>query len=170
MPRLRIRDAGGTMRTIVGVKLRDADNVLRTIKRIRVRHAAGVPVIVFGPLQATVNPAFVSGSFTGSSPATSNITTGSATVSVTGGASPFTYAWALYGSSPYTWAIGSAAAATTNFTANSVESGVYTEADFQVTVTDANGATATALVTAGANNQGATITKDPKDIDKGSTL
>lgn len=84
--------------------------------------------------------------------AAANIATGSVLVTPTGGVGSYTYAWTQYGTSPYTWVIGSAAAASTNFTCNAVPAGVSTSVQFLVTVTDSAGNTARGLVTAIVNN------------------
>lgn len=88
----------------------------------------------------------------GSSGAAANLTTSSTTVTPTGGVAPYTYAWTQVGTPPYTWVIGSAAAATTNFTCNSLGVGNSTSEDFLCTVTDAVGAKSTVVVPAYANN------------------
>lgn len=84
--------------------------------------------------------------------AAANIATGSVIVTPSGGIAPYTYAWTQYGTSPYTWAIGSAATATTNFTCNAVPAGVSTSVQFLITVTDSAGNMAHGLVTATVNN------------------
>lgn len=39
---IKIRDSGGTLRTITQIRMRDAGNVLRTIKRVRIRDSGNV--------------------------------------------------------------------------------------------------------------------------------
>lgn len=153
MPRIRIRNAVNSLQTVKQIRVRDENNVLRVIQRVRVRDAGNFLRTVFESMVASVNPVTVSGSFTGSPPATSNITTGSVTALVAGGTSPFTKAWTLAEPAPYTWTITSPTASSTTFTAANVESGVQTSARFRITLTDANGVTASAVVTAIANNQ-----------------
>lgn len=151
MARLRIRDAGGTLRTIVRVRVRDETNVLRTIQRISARaSSANLFKTVFQPFAAAITPSPVDGFLAGT--ATASVTTSAVTATPTGGTSPYTYAWAQTGSSPYAWTINSPAIASTSFTAAAVEVGAYATNLFQVTITDANGATATANVSASVRN------------------
>lgn len=101
-------------------------------------------------LGVTVLPTAVSGySDTG---ATASIVTNAAIATPAGGISPYTYAWAQSGSSPDSWTIGTATAASTSFTAANIAVGNISSAYFTVTVTDAIGSKATATVAATANN------------------
>lgn len=152
MPRVRFRDAAATLHTMARVRGRDAGGVLRTFQRIRMRDAGGVLRTVWQYLIVTLSPdTIVSGNTeTGG---TVNISTASVLATPVGGTGPFTYAWVRADVSAYTWVISAPAAATTHFTANAVEEGVNTFAEFQVTVTDSVGATATAIIEAGVRNK-----------------
>jgi hypothetical protein len=101
-------------------------------------------------LSVEASPPDVSGY--GNSGAAANITTGLVVATLTGGVAPYTYAWAQATSSPYTWVIGSPAAASTSFTCQALGAGTTSEVTFEVTVTDNVGATAKASVDAFANN------------------
>lgn len=102
----------------------------------------------------TAVPSLMHGTYRGTSTSPQNITTNSTLASVSGGTAPFTYAWTQYGSSPDTWTINSPSASTTSFTATSVPTGVSATASFKITVTDAAGVVATAIVNAQADNDG----------------
>jgi hypothetical protein len=69
-----------------------------------------------------------------------------------GGVPSYTYAWVQTGTSPYTWTITAPTGASTAFTCGSLGPGNTAETTFEVTVTDSVGHTATAEVTAFANN------------------
>lgn len=113
--------------------------------------ASGVGKGGAGTLTISFSPTAVAGfSDTG---ATANITTGSVTATITGNVGALTYAWALVGVEPYTWTIGTPAGATTNFTAQNVEVGVHTAADFELTVTDSIGNSGKKRITADVRNQ-----------------
>ena len=79
-----------------------------------------------------------------------NVTTQATNLTAKGGALPLTFAWA----GPAGWTIGTPAALNTAFTAQNVPPYALLEANFTLTVTDARGATATAVVTAQAENFG----------------
>lgn len=93
-------------------------------------------------LSATPAPSTAFGAYYGTGGSPRNIATGSVTLAVRGGVSPYTYAWSMTGVSAYTWTISAPTLATTNFVAQAVEAGVDTEATFVCTVTDALGASA----------------------------
>lgn len=101
----------------------------------------------------SASPSTVNGTYHGASGAAQNITTSATIASPSGGTAPFTYSWAQVGSSAYTWTIGSAATASTSFTATAVGKGEAASADFRVTVTDATGVVRTANVSANAFNE-----------------
>lgn len=136
MPRIRVRDAGGTLRTITRIRLRDATGTLRTISRIRGRDTSGTLRTFFDSLSVTVSPSTADGYVAGAS--TQNVDTGSVLATATGGTTPYSYAWTQVGTSPYTWTISSPAAASTYFTAQSLPVGVAATNTFRVTVTDAS--------------------------------
>jgi hypothetical protein len=69
------------------------------------------------------------------------ITTTIATVSVTGGVAPYTYAWVLLSGDPFAWVINAPTSSATNFTCTNT-GGDFATATFQCTVTDATAATA----------------------------
>lgn len=165
MARLRIRDAGGTLRTIVRVRMRDQAGVLKTLQRIRARSTSNDLQIVFQPFAASITPSPVDGYLAGT--VTANVTTSSVTAAATGGTAAYTYAWSQIGTSPYTWTINSPAAASTSFTAASVEVGAYATNLFKVIITDANGATATANVSASVRNAYSQAIDTYPDPDKG---
>jgi hypothetical protein len=102
------------------------------------------------PLDVVDAPTDVSGY--GNSGAVANITTGKVVATPTGGVPSYTHAWTQVGSTPYTWVINSPTAATTDFTCNALGPGNTSEAVFKDTVTDSLGHTASAVVTAFANN------------------
>ncbi len=135
MGRIKLRDASGTSQTIKRVRFRDADNVLQTMSRIRGRNAAGALQTFFEGLSVTISPSTADGYVAGST--TQNVTTGAVLAVVTGGTTPYTYAWTQTGTpSPYTWTIDTPTAASTTFTANSLPVGVVATQVFRVTVTD----------------------------------
>ncbi len=149
--RIRIRDDGGTLRTIIRIRMRDADGVLRTISRVRGRDTSGTLRTFFEGLTTTISPTTADGLYLGGG--TSNVTTGSVLAVPSGGTSPYTYLWAATGTaSPYTWTIGTSTAASTNFTAQSVPEGVVATQVFRVTVTDSVGTETTWDVFATARN------------------
>jgi hypothetical protein len=134
--RLRVRDSGGTLRTITQFRVRDDTNVLRTITRIRVRDANNVLRVVYdttgaSSFAATASPGTVHGIGNGTA------TTGNTTVTPTGGIAPYFHAWtriSYTNSTPPT--IGSASSATTNFTQTNLSAGGADSAVFRDTVTD----------------------------------
>lgn len=97
---------------------------------------------------ATASPQSVYG--TGRFP---TITTASTTVSVSGGKAPFAFAWTLV-EALGTWDATSPTSATTAFRCTSANEDDIQDATFRCTVTDANGKTATADVTAQAYRYG----------------
>lgn len=109
-------------------------------------------------LSADISPASATGY--GNSGAAANITTNAVTAKPTGGVAPYSYAWAQKTTGSYTWTIGSAAAATTSFTGQTVAPGTADQVTFEVTVTDATGAKGKATVDAVVNNG---IPYDPRD-------
>lgn len=109
-----------------------------------------VCVMPASSMSATSTPLSVSGYGSGGS--TADITTSATAASATGGAAPYTYAWAQYGTTPETWTIGAATSASTAFTATNIADGAIAFAYFKVTITDALGSKATAIVTATVNN------------------
>lgn len=89
MAQIRIRDAGGTLRTVSRIRMRDADNNLRTIQRVRVRDASGILRTVYEAMTAALSPTSLS-----QTASTSTITTaGTCMATPTGGTAPYTYLW-----------------------------------------------------------------------------
>ncbi|MEN2749356.1 hypothetical protein [Sphingomonas sp. T9W2] len=99
-------------------------------------------------VMAAANPASVFG--TGRFP---TVTTGSTTVGVSGGKTPFSFAWTTVDASG-SWEITSPTNATTAFRCTSAVQDDSQDATFRCTVTDANGKTAAADVTAQAYRYG----------------
>lgn len=137
---IRMRDAGGVLRTIKRIRMRDASGTLRTIQRIRMRDAAGVLRTVFQYLTATI-AATLSASASGAA-SSGVVTSANETVTVTGGTAPYTYAWERVAGNLAVVATAPAAA-TTSFQATVTDSGSPYVTYFQVTVTDANNAVVT---------------------------
>ncbi len=136
MPQIRIRDGGGTLRTITRIKMRDGEGLLRTIQRIRIRDASNVLRTVYQSISVTLSDATKNA--TGS---TFTITTGSVTASVSGGTAPYSYSWVeLFGGGID---IVSPTSATSTFRATGMTSGEVRSAAFNCVVTDATGAVAT---------------------------
>jgi SprB repeat len=135
MGQIRIRDTGGTLRTVTRIRARDDQGTLRTIQRVRVRDAGGILRTVFQYLVATVSPS----SLTASAATATITTTGSATVTVTGGTAPYTYAWGATDDYLDSIAATSPTSATTTFRRTSCISGDIYLARFFCRVTDAAG-------------------------------
>lgn len=131
---IRIRDAGGTLRTLARIRMRDEANNLRTIQRIRIRDASNILRTVWQAMTAAL-----SGSTASGTAATSLITTGTVTVTPSGGTAPYNYFWeaAPYNSDGV--GISTPTAATTSFRRNGCVSGDSYIGDFFCTVTDALG-------------------------------
>lgn len=134
--RTRMRDTGGTLRTITQLRGRDESNVLRTFTRVRARDAGNVLRVVYdttgaSSFAATASPANTHGIGNGSA------TTNTTTVTPTGGTAPYFHAWtrvSYTNSTPPT--INSPTAATTTFTQTNLDAGGVDRAVFRDTVTD----------------------------------
>lgn len=138
---IRMRDSGGTLRTLARIRMRDEGGVLRTIQRIRIRDVSNILRTVWQSMTAAASPGVISA--TGS---TSTITTTSAAVAVTGGTSPFTYLWSPAAYNTDSVGITSPTAAITTFRRGACNSGDTYLGDFTCEVTDALGVVATTNV------------------------
>lgn len=143
---LKMLDAASVMRTITSLSFWNG-TALVPLKRLKFMDSDGTTirtVAVFAqPLAATVSPSPVTKTQFGS-PGDS-ITTGAVTVTATGGALPFTYAWTRTAySSAVAPTIGSPTSASTTFTQTDMD--VLETATFQCVVTDAEGASVTLSV------------------------
>lgn len=135
---IRLRDAGGVLRTVARIRLRDEVGNLRVIQRIRVRDTSNILRIVFQYLTASATPTTVVQNAT-----TSTITTtGSSTCTATGGVAPFTFQWTDTGEFVDGVAASTPTAATTTFRRASCISGDTYLGNFYCRVTDATGAVA----------------------------
>lgn len=133
--RIRIRDEGGTLRTVSRIRMRDETGVLRLITRIRVRDTSNVLRTVFQYFTIDVSPTSIT-----ETASTPTIETGvSATASVTGGSAPFTYVWINSLGDPIQATTPSSA--TTTFRKTSTLRGDSYLAEFVCQVTDALGTT-----------------------------
>lgn len=138
-PRIRVRDSGGTLRTLTQIRARDSGGTLRTITRIRARDASNVLRIVWdtagtSTFSVTVTPAAIGGHSMG----TGTVTTGNVTASATGGTAPYTYAWAVvtYDHPSTAPTASGPASATTGFIQTNVAPAEFFSATFRVTGTD----------------------------------
>ena len=138
---------------IAAIRFRDSTNTLITATRGRARNAAAALKTFFSAMSASVTVTEVSGYANSSSAA--DVTTQGAGVTVTGGASPFTYLWARTDAGPHGWTISNPTASFTYFTCVAVDPFDPQTASFACTVTDPGGTTALSdTVTASANNLG----------------
>lgn len=143
---LKMLDAASVMRTITSLSFWNG-TALVPLKRLKFMDTDGTTirtVAVFAqPLAATVSPSPVSKTQIGS-PGDS-VTTGTVTVTATGGHSPMSYAWTLTAySSAVPPTIGSPTNASTTFTQSAMD--FEETATFQCVVTDFEGATVTLSV------------------------
>jgi hypothetical protein len=116
MSQIRIRDAGGILRTPTRIRIRDAGGVLQVVQRIRVRDAGNVLRTVYSAFSISASPSSLLTTRSGAT-VTASMTTGTVTVTATG-TGPFTYSWSNTGAatSP-TMSATAPSAATTAFTA-----------------------------------------------------
>lgn len=130
----RVRDAGGTLRTVTRIRARDEAGNLRTITRIRMRDVSAILRTVWEALASTISPTTLSQTGT-----TSQITTSGSATCTPAGTAPFTYFWGsdltddIIPLAPH--------AATTTFRHSAMLSGDSYGADFYCDVTDATGFT-----------------------------
>lgn len=120
--------------------------ILRPIRRISVQDVSGALRVVYVSIAVTAN--FSEFSVSGSS---SLLTISpSASVTVTGGTAPFTYAWTVVSTNgaPGTPTALTATSSTTAFRASALQAEDPLEVLFRCTVTDSTAATATVDVTA----------------------
>jgi hypothetical protein len=142
---VKIRDSGGTSRTITRIRMRDETGTLRTIQRIRIKDSTGTLRTVFSAFGISLSTDQETKVDSGAS-YTGSVTSDAVTVTVTSGTGPYTYSWART-SGDSSVGITSPTAASTTFAATVYE-GYPLTAHFRVTVTDtATGTTATADVT-----------------------
>ena len=142
---MNARDASSTPRLIVGIAVRDAGNVLRTGQQASARDATMLRTVFSAFSSATISVDNTEVSGDGYSKGSITVSTNNATVTTSGGASPFTYAWTkLTGDS--SWSIASPSAASTFFRRSGVSQNSEYNATFSCTVTDAGGHSATSPV------------------------
>lgn len=143
------------MQAFKNISVRDAGNMLRSIKNAFARDAGNASRQIFsafgGSTGVIVSPASVRGY--GNSNSSIAISTASTAVTVTGGASPYTYAWTqLTGFG--TWAATNPTGAYSSFRRGGVpQGGTEFISTWKCTVTDANGLSADSpVVTATVQN------------------
>lgn len=107
-------------------------------------------VISGGGLSASASPPAVSKTQGSFGPGALTLTSNTTTVTPAGGVAPFTYAWAYL--SGDTGVNPTAASSATSAFSGSIAVGEVKSTTFRCTVTDANGATATASVTCTLNH------------------
>lgn len=138
-----IRDAAAALKVVGSVWLRDAANVLKLAYS---SSATGAFIVSANPLTAF-------GARTGSGPLA--ITSEEVSVTITGGAAPYTYAWSLVFAYDGTWSIQSSTSDRTRFSCSAVPLGESYVAEFKCTVTDARGVSSdSATVTVTCTNYG----------------
>lgn len=144
---LKIRD-GGTLRTITNLYIKQA-GVLRRVRKLQVKDGGTLRTVATftDPLTASASPSSVSGSGGGVDGAT--VGTTSTTAMPSGGRGPYTYSWALTtnGGGNASQALNPTSA-TTQFTKTDRPAGTSVSDVWTVTITDTDGQTATAQVTA----------------------
>jgi hypothetical protein len=134
--RIRVRDSGGTLRTLTQIRARDSGGTLRTITRIRARDQNNVLRVVYDTTGASTFAATADHS-TRNGSGNGTATTTTVVVTPTGGTAPYFHAWTVIAHSNATNpTIGSAASATTNFTQTNIGVGEVDTATFRDTVTD----------------------------------
>lgn len=146
---LKIKDAGGTLRTIATMRVKDG-STLRRVLRLKMLDGATLRTIATfaTPLSASVSPNPAAGSSHGNlSPAI--VTSVPATASPGGGLGPYTYSWAHITGDAMT--ASSPSSATTTFY-GTVPINTTNSALFRVTITDAAGQVGTADVTVNLTN------------------
>lgn len=136
---LKVKDAGGTLRTITSMKVRDG-TITRDVKTMKVLDGGTLrTVATFGPSMTASAPSGVATvSYTNAS-----MTSATVTCTPSGGVSPYTYAWTITSGSA---TINSPSTASTTFskTVGGFDAPEYATA--RCTVTDSAGNTATADV------------------------
>jgi hypothetical protein len=91
--RIRVRDSGGTLRTLTRIRARDSGGTLRTLTRIRVGTQNNVLRVVYDTTGASSFAATADHSRSGSGNGTATTTT--VVVTPTGGTAPYFHAWTL---------------------------------------------------------------------------
>lgn len=137
---IKLRDETGVLRTIQRIRFRDSTGVLRTIQSVKMRDDTATLRTVFTYLTAAASPVNTTGANSGTA-ASGDVTTATITVTPTGGASPYTYAWE-YISGNVSIAPNTPTSASTTFTLVGAFDGISYTAVYRCKVTDANGAVA----------------------------
>jgi len=133
---MKVRDAGGVLRTITRCRVRDGQT-LRNIIRMKVMDGDSnlQTVATFAqPLTLNANGVGASGF--------DSVQTGSSTATPSGGLGPYSYSWTKV--SGTTMTLSGANTATAGFTSPTLSPGQIVEAVYRCTCTDSSGQTATA--------------------------
>lgn len=139
MPSLNVR-SGGVWKAVVQPYVRNG-GVWKPLVNMFVR-SGGVWKLVWTGFTTSLSPT----TLTQSGPSYSSVTTGTCTVTVTGGVGPFTYAWTIVSGDP-SFTPNSPTSASTTFTGTTTDPGVPTFATYKCVVTD----TATGLTSDTSN-------------------
>lgn len=139
MPTIQLRDTTGALRTAKAITIRDASKTLQTVKRIYIRDASNTLRLVYNYFTAAASPTSVTGS--GNSIGAITISTVPSTATATGGAGPFTYAWAKT-SGVAGWSAVSPTGQSTSFRCTGIGAGSSQSSTWTCTITDATASTA----------------------------
>jgi hypothetical protein len=133
---IRVKDSGGTLRTISRIRVKDDTGAVRTISRIRVMDSSGVLRTVYNNFSASVSPTSINQVGT-----TSVQTSGTLTVSVSGGTAPFTYSWTLLSQVGGTFTATNPTGSSTQITAAGLFAGDFGTCTARCTISDSGGST-----------------------------
>lgn len=133
---IKIKDAGGTLRTITSIKVQDG-GTLRPVQTVKILDGSTLRTVaeLVSSLTVAITPDTIEGGGRNS-----GITSNAATATPTGGLAPYTYAWVITSG---TATATSPTLATTTFRQEGIPEDTVMVATAQVTVTDAIGQTAT---------------------------